>query len=104
MVVTSAAADERFRRLDGREIAARFNDTTFTDEAHWSYRFQRGGRLTSIALGRSREWTWRVENGELCAENGPGSAPCHEVWVSRVAVELRRDGAPPEVGVLLRRR
>lgn len=96
------AKAEEFKRLSGRAITARFTGSTFTDEVHWSYQFQRRGRLTSTALGRYREGTWWVAADRLCASNGPGSAECHEVWASRTTVQLRREDAPAEEGILVR--
>ena len=55
MAASASAASSEFRRLNGREIAARLTGMTFTDEAHWSYRFQARERLAGIVLGRPRE-------------------------------------------------
>lgn len=93
-------AGETYRRLRGREIVSRFTGMELTDRAHWSYRFEAGGRLRSFALGRAGTGNWAAEGDLLCATRGPGSAPCHEVWMMGTAVQLRRDNAPPEDGIL----
>src|SRR4051794_9435942 len=101
-------ATETFRQLNGAEIKARFSGKELTDGVHWSMRFGNGGKLTaSEAVGRfapaekgSTRGTWRVVRDELCLDYGAGGPTCHQVWMSGKNVQLRREGAPPEDGVL----
>ena len=105
---TPARAAEAFRQLNGTEIKARFSGRELTDGVHWRMRFGNGGKLTaSEQVGRfapeekgSSRGTWRVVRDELCLAYGAGGPTCHQVWMSGRSVELRRDGAPPEDGVL----
>jgi len=101
-------ATETFRQLNGAEIKARFSGKELTDGVHWSMRFGNGGKLTaSEVVGRfapeekgSTRGTWRVVRDELCLDYGAGDPTCYQVWVSGKSVQLRRDGTPPEDGVL----
>jgi len=108
MFASRPSAAEGFRQLNGSEIRARLSGRELTDGVHWSMRFGAGGKLaTSEAVGRfapeekdSMRGTWRVVRDELCLDYGPGGATCHQVWIGGKTVQLRRDGAPPEDGVL----
>jgi len=107
-LTSSALGVDAFRQLNGTEIKARFSGKELTDGVHWSMRFANGGKLTaSEAVGRfapeekgSTRGTWRVVRDELCLDYGAGDPTCHQVWVSGKNVQLRRDGTPPEDGVL----
>jgi hypothetical protein len=107
-LTSSALGVDAFRQLNGTEIKARFSGKELTDGVHWSMRFGNGGKLTaSEAVGRfapeekgSTRGTWRVVRDELCLDYGAGDPTCHQVWVSGKNVQLRRDGTPPEDGVL----
>ena len=104
----SARGADAFRPLNGAEIKTRFSGKELTDGVHWSMRFGNGGKLTaSEAVGRfapeekgSTRGTWRVVRDELCLDYGAGGPTCHQVWMSGKNVQLRREGAPPEDGVL----
>lgn len=92
-----APAGEAFRRLTASEIRARLVGREVTDEVHWAYRFEPGGRLHVVSLGRARTARWRIDKDELCLE----AAPCVQVWMAGNRVELRRaDGTLPDEGVL----
>ena len=108
LLVSGAFAAESFRRLKGPEITARFTGREFTDGVHWGLTFQNGGRMAAVetagrgtAVGRSSNpGKWRVRNDELCFKIGTMQERCHEVWVSRQAVQLRMAGHVDE-GLLL---
>jgi hypothetical protein len=93
-VVTTAApavAADSFRQLKGREIAARFSGMELTDDVHWALVFERGGRLSSFAMGKASRGTWCVQKDELCSDTGRGEQ-CQQVWVSGKNVQLRKPG------------
>ena len=56
--------------------------------------------LLTLAAPAHADPDWRVVRDELCLDYGAGDPTCHQVWVSGKNVQLRRDGAPPEDGVL----
>ncbi|MEG9525385.1 MAG: hypothetical protein MIL41_06375 [Hyphomicrobiales bacterium] len=92
-----AVPGEAFRHLTASEIRARLVGKEVTDEVHWSYHFEPGGRLHVVSLGRARTGRWRLDGDELCLE----ADSCVQVWISGNRVELRRgDGTLPDEGVL----
>lgn len=92
-----ASAGEAFRRLSAPEIRARLVGKEVTDEVHWAYRFEPGGGLRIVSLGRARTARWRLDGDGLCLD-GP---PCVQVWMAGNRVEFRRgEGTLPEEGVL----
>lgn len=93
----TTTAGERFRRLTGPEIRARLVGKEVTDEVHWAYRFEPGGRLHIVSLGRAHTAKWRLDKDGLCLE----ADPCVQVWMAGNRVEFRRgDGTLPDEGVL----
>src|SRR3954452_7832216 len=80
----------------------------FTDEVHWGLIFAPGGRLTSVQTGgrmtavegEPSHGRWHVGTDELCFGLGSETPRCHQVWASGLDVQLRRDGEPPQDGVL----
>src|SRR4051812_99649 len=101
-------AEGGFRHLTGPEITARFSGMEFTDEVHWGLIFAPGGRLTSrqtggrttAVEGEPSHGRWHVGTDELCFGLGSETPHCHQVWASSQDVQLRRDGEPPQDGVL----
>ncbi|ACL57216.1 hypothetical protein [Methylobacterium nodulans] len=91
-----APAAETFRQLTGPQIRARLTGKEVTDEVHWAYRFEPGGRLQTVSMGRARTGIWRLQGDALCLN----ADPCLQVWMAGTHVEFRRDGALPEEGVL----
>lgn len=92
-----ATAGEAFQHLTAPEIRARLVGREVTDEVHWAYRFEPGGRLHIVSLGRAHDGRWRLEGDALCLE----ADPCVQVWVTGNRVEFRRgDGTLPDEGVL----
>ena len=98
---SSAATAGPFRRLLGSELAGRLAGMELTDDVHWAYGFERGGRLRAVSMGTLRTGSWRVRGDELCLDGGPDGARCFQVWAAGDAVELRRDdGSLPDAGTL----
>ncbi|MGX9983183.1 lipocalin family protein [Methylobacterium fujisawaense] len=96
-----ATAAEPFRRLPGRALAERLAGRELTDDVHWAYGFERGGRLRAVSMGTLRTGSWRVRGDELCLDGGPNGARCFQVWAAGDSIELRRgDGSLPDAGTL----
>jgi len=104
--VTSVAQD-RFTKLSGSEIRAKFTGMEFTDEVHWGEVYGANGKLTSEEMGKKRVGTWRIEKNQLCTDYGKEVGNiCYEVWTSGRNVQLRIQDSPalPLEGVLERPR
>jgi hypothetical protein len=50
----TAAAEQRFQKLTGAQIQAKFPGMELTDEAHWGELFERNGTLTITSMGQER--------------------------------------------------
>ena len=99
----SAQAEEKFQRLTGAQIQARFSGMEMTDEVHWGDVYDPNGTLRTYSMGRKTVGKWRVQKNELCLDRGKEEQGCYEVWLSGKKVELRRAGSDlPLEGVLQR--
>jgi hypothetical protein len=49
-----AAAEQKFQKLTGAQIQAKFPGMELTDEAHWGEVFERNGTLTITSMGHKR--------------------------------------------------
>jgi hypothetical protein len=79
-----AFAEEKFQKLNGQQIRAKFVGMEVTDESHWGDIFEPNGTLRTSSMGHKE----------------PGSG-CYEVWLSGKKVELRDQTAGfPLEGVL----
>ncbi|MGH1588577.1 hypothetical protein ACRBEV_09710 [Methylobacterium phyllosphaerae] len=88
----SAPAGEAFRQLTASEIRARLVGKEVTDDVHRAYRFEPGGRLHVVSLGRARDARSRIDGNGLCLE----ADRCVQVWRAGNRVEFRRsDGTLP---------
>jgi hypothetical protein len=98
---STAATEEKFQKLTGGYIRARFRGMELTDNVHWRDLYQRDGTMMSTSMGRKRAGRWRVENDQLCIEfEGDPIPKCYDVWVSGKEVELRSEGLLPLRGTL----
>ena len=98
-----AEAADRFQRLTGPQIHAKFSGMEMTDEVHWGDVYAADGTLTSYSMGRKTVGKWRVETNELCLDRGKEDSACYAVWMAGKKVELRRAGSQlPLEGVLQR--
>ena len=90
----TAAAEQKFQRLTGAQIQAKFPGMELTDEAHWGEVFERNGTLTITSMGHKSAGKWRIQKDQLCLDTGnePGSS-CYEVWLSGRNVELRNQAS-----------
>src|SRR5437762_977821 len=95
-------AAEKFQKLTGAQIQAKFTSMELTDESHWGEVFEWNGSLRSYSMGHKSVGRWRVQKDQLCLDHGkePGGG-CYEVWLSGNKVELRQRGMEvPLDGVL----
>jgi hypothetical protein len=95
----TAAAEQKFQKLTGAQIQAKFPGMELTDEAHWGEIFERNGTLTITSMSPKSAGKWRIQKDQLCLDTGnePGGG-CYEVWLSGRNVELRNQtsGTPLE--------
>jgi hypothetical protein len=97
---SAAAAEEKFQKLAGGQIRAKIVGMEISDEVHWRELYDRGGRVTSMSMGRKRMGKWRIEKDQLCIELEKEPTNCYEVWVSGKKVKLQREGVLPLEGVV----
>ena len=100
----NAAAQQKFQKLTGAQIQARFPGMELTDEAHWGEIFERNGTLTITSMGHKSGGKWRVQKDELCLETGsePGGG-CYQVWLSGKNVELRNQASTTPLEAVLQK-
>jgi hypothetical protein len=92
---SSAAAEEKFHKLKGTQIRARFSGMELTDQVHWYDFYDRSGTVASSSMGRKRQGKWWVENDQLCSDvDKESSVRCYDVLMSGNNVQLRGDGVP----------
>lgn len=89
---THGLAADKFRRLTGAQIQARFAGMELSDEVHWRDFYGRDGTLSSRSMGKQRTGKWRVEDNQLCLDFGAESGGCYEIWLAGANVEFRREG------------
>jgi hypothetical protein len=101
---SNAAAEQKFHKLTGAQIQAKFPGMELTDEAHWGEVFERNGRLTITSMGHKSVGRWRIQKDQLCLETGnePGGG-CYEVWLSGQNVELRNQASSVPLEAVLRK-
>jgi hypothetical protein len=100
----SPSAEEKFQRLNGQQIRAKFAGMELTDQSHWGDVFQPNGTLATYSMGHKSLGKWRVQKDQLCLDRGnePGGG-CYEVWLAGKKVELRNQVSNfPLEGVLQR--
>jgi hypothetical protein len=96
-------AAEKFQKLGGSQIRAKFVDMEMTDNVHWADVFGPSGNLKSYSMGRKKDGKWWIEKDELCVDRGKDDGGCYQVWVSGKNVELRREGLPAAFEGVLQR-
>ena len=101
---SNAAAQQKFQKLTGAQIQAKFPRMELTDEAHWGEVFEQNGTLTITSMGHKSVGKWRVQKDQLCLETGsePGGG-CYEVWLSGRNVELRNQASTTPLEAVLQR-
>ena len=100
----TAAAEQKFQKLTGAQIQAKFPGMELTDEAHWGEVFERNGTLTITSMGHKSTGKWRIQKDQLCLDTGnePGGG-CYEVWLSGKNVELRNQTSSVPLEVVLQK-
>ena len=100
----NAAAQQKFQKLTGAQIQAKFPGMELTDEAHWGEIFERNGTLTITSMGHKSSGKWRIQKDQLCLDTGdePGGG-CYEVWLSGRNVELRNQTSSTPLEAVLQK-
>ena len=100
----TAAAEQKFQKLTGAQIQAKFPGMELTDEAHWGEIFERNGTLTITSMGHKSSGKWRIQKDQLCLDTGnePGGG-CYEVWLSGRNVELRNQTSSTPLEAMLQK-
>jgi hypothetical protein len=99
---TAAQAEDKFQKLSGAQIQAKFAGMEMTDEVHWGDVFQRNGTLITTEMGHKTNGKWRVQKDQLCLQRATeiGSG-CYDVWLSGKDVQLKnKESSVPLEGVL----
>jgi hypothetical protein len=101
---TSAQSEQKFQKLTGAQIQAKFPGMELTDEAHWGEVFERNGTLAITSMGHKSVGKWRIQKDELCLETGsePGGG-CYQVWLSGKNVELRNQASTTPLEAVLQK-
>jgi len=101
---SSAPAEQKFQKLTGAQIQAKFPGMELTDEAHWGEVFEQNGTLTITSMGHKSTGKWRIQKDQLCLDTGnePGGG-CYEVWLSGKNVELRNQTSSVPLEVVLQK-
>ncbi len=83
---------EGFKKLKAAQIRKAFVGKEYTDDVHFSNKFNADGSIDTFSLGRQSKDKWHIESDTLCLEEGGRIAKCYEVWKKGEAVSLRRPG------------
>ena len=102
--ILNAAAEQKFQKLTGAQIQAKFPGMELTDEAHWGEIFERNGTLAITSMGHKSAGKWRIQKDQLCLDTGdePGGG-CYEVWLSGRNVELRNQTSSTPLEAVLQK-
>ena len=88
----SGNAAEKFQKLSGPQIRAKFTGMEMTDNVHFADVFGANGNLKTYSMGHKKDGKWRVDKDELCVDRGKDDGGCYQVWISGKNVEFRREG------------
>ena len=90
---SNPAAQEKFQKLSGAQIQARFPGMELTDEAHWGEVFERNGTLTITSMGHKSVGKWRIQKDQLCLETGgePAKACSGQVIATMASMSARKE-------------
>jgi len=101
LLAWNAVAKEKFRKLKGAQIRAKFSGRELTDEVHWYDFYDRNGTMLSSSMGKKREGKWWIDKDKLCIDvDKEAAVRCYDVLVSGNSVQLRGDGFIPLDAVL----
>ena len=68
LVASSACAEQKFQKLNGAQIRAKFSGMELSDEVHWYDLYARDGTVLSSSMGRKRQGKWWVQKDQLCTD------------------------------------
>jgi hypothetical protein len=88
-----AVAAEKFKKLSGVQIRARFAGMEVTDEVHWRDVYERDGSLRSYSMGSKKDGKWSVQKDQLCIDLPRPDGGCFEVGLSGKRVEMKPTGS-----------
>jgi hypothetical protein len=92
LAVQAGQAAEKFQRLSGSQIRARFTGMELTDSVHFADVYGANGTLKVYSMGRKKEGKWRVERDEVCVDRSKDDGGCYQVAISGKNVEFRHEG------------
>jgi hypothetical protein len=95
----TAAAQQKFQKLAGAQIRAKFSGMELTDQVHWYDFYERNGTLVSSSMGHKRTGKWWTEKDQLCLDDSE-SVRFYEVQVPGDNVQLLAEGFYPVNAVL----
>ena len=93
IVTAGAFGAERFQKLSGTQIHAKFAGMEMTDNTHFSDVFGASGMLESYGMGKKKIGKWRVQKDELCVDRGKDDGGCYQVWMAGKKIEFRHEGS-----------
>jgi len=101
LVAPSAYAEQKFQKLSGAQIRAKFSGMELTDEVHWYDFYDQNGTVLSSSMGKKRQGKWWIDKDQLCVDvDKEAAVRCYDVLVSGNNVQLRGDGFLPLDAVL----
>jgi hypothetical protein len=99
----NGVAAEKFQKLSGSQIRAKFTGMEMTDNVHLADVFAANGSLRSYSMGKKKDGKWRVEKDEICVDRGTDVGGCYQVWISGRNVEFRHEGLAASLDGVLQR-
>ena len=99
----NGVAAEKFQKLSGSQIRAKFTGMEMTDNVHLADVFGANGSLRSYSMGKKKDGKWRVEKDEICVDRGKDDGGCYQVWISGKTVEFRHEGLAASLDGVLQR-
>ena len=99
----NGVAAEKFQKLSGSQIRARFTGMELTDSVHFADVFGANGALKTYSMGKKKDGKWRVEKDEICVDRGKDDGGCYQVWISGRNVEFRHEGLGSSLDGVLQR-
>src|SRR5258708_17233532 len=98
-----AQAEQKFQKLTGAQIQAKFAGMELTDEAHWGEVLERNGTLAITSMGHKSIGKWRGQENKLFLRTGEKKrGGCLVGMLSRTKIVLRKQEqrVDVEVGLL----
>jgi hypothetical protein len=96
-------AAEKFQKLSGAQIRAKFTGMEMTDNVHFADVIGASGALKTYSMGHKKDGKWRIEKDELCVDRGKDDGGCYQVWIFGKNVEFRHEGLAASLDGILQR-